>query len=228
MENKVTTHRCFPSLIGRVLEQHRRIREPIETCYLDYRFTIFPKVFSPFIAPSGQLGLGCARLPIFKGKRVLEIGCGSGVLACLMALRGGSNVVGIDNNPVAVQNARYNAKQLGIESKVTVLHGNLFEPLDAEEKFNCIFANLPFVSGHPRDSLETAFFDPGLFSVRKYVQQLPQWLKFTSARAYLCLSEVDGLDIPDLIRQQGLNQKTVTESNLDQIQVRLLELNLAT
>lgn len=44
----------------------------------------------------------------YSGKRVLEIGCGDGVLSCLIA-RCGCTVVGIDNSDLAVEFARQSA-----------------------------------------------------------------------------------------------------------------------
>jgi ribosomal protein L11 methyltransferase len=48
------------------------------------------------------------------GKRVLDMGCGTGVLGILAGLRGATEVVAIDNDPIAVDNARANFQQNGI------------------------------------------------------------------------------------------------------------------
>jgi ribosomal protein L11 methyltransferase len=50
-----------------------------------------------------------------KGKSVLDIGCGSGVLGIYAAMRGAAKVLGIDNHPYAAENAQANAQLNGIE-----------------------------------------------------------------------------------------------------------------
>ena len=58
--------------------------------------------------------------PLVRGKRILEIGTGTGLvtLCCLRA--GAAEVVATDINPVAVANARYNAMLLGVEDRLDV------------------------------------------------------------------------------------------------------------
>ncbi len=50
--------------------------------------------------------------------RLLDVGTGSGILAIYAAKRGGSNIVGIDNDPVAVENAKENAALNGAADKI--------------------------------------------------------------------------------------------------------------
>jgi 2-polyprenyl-3-methyl-5-hydroxy-6-metoxy-1,4-benzoquinol methylase len=60
-----------------------------------------------------------------KGKRVLEIGCGAGAAACLMA-RGGAGVTAIDITHQAVSIARRNLRAQGLD-------GVVIERMDAEQ-----------------------------------------------------------------------------------------------
>ncbi len=50
-----------------------------------------------------------------EGRRVCDLGCGTGILACGAALLGASTVVGVDIDPAAIDVARKNADTLGIE-----------------------------------------------------------------------------------------------------------------
>lgn len=60
----------------------------------------------------------------FNGKKVLDIGCGSGILALYAHLLGATEIKAVDNDPDAVANARKNIRlngALGIEATVSDL-----------------------------------------------------------------------------------------------------------
>jgi ribosomal protein L11 methyltransferase len=72
--------------------------------------------------------------------RVLDVGCGSGVLA-LAALRlGAESAVGYDTDPLAVDAARANAERNGQGGRFEVRPGSL--PDGAQERFPLVLANL--------------------------------------------------------------------------------------
>lgn len=50
-----------------------------------------------------------------RGKRVLDFGCGSGVVAIAAALGGASEVIACDNDPLALAATRRNAKLNGVD-----------------------------------------------------------------------------------------------------------------
>jgi len=76
------------------------------------------------------------------GGRVLDLGCGQGLLAVLAAEQGG-RVIAADLNPRAVAFAAFNAALNGLDN-VTCVHGDLFAPV-AGTSFDLILANPPFV-----------------------------------------------------------------------------------
>lgn len=73
--------------------------------------------------------------------QVLDLGCGSGALACLAA-RDGSRVTGLDVNARALAFARFNAQLNGLE--VEWLEGDLFAPV-AGRRFDLVLCNPPYV-----------------------------------------------------------------------------------
>ncbi len=75
--------------------------------------------------------------PEFK---VLDVGCGSGILAIAAAFMGCSGVTGVDIDPDAVEAAKENVKINGVEDRVKILEGDLAEGLDI--KADLIVANL--------------------------------------------------------------------------------------
>lgn len=82
-----------------------------------------------------------------RGVKVLEVGCGSGLLAVEAARRGGE-VVAVDINPSAVRLTR----QAALDAHVTVVacEGDLFEPV-AGERFGLVLCNPPYLPDEPRD-----------------------------------------------------------------------------
>lgn len=73
------------------------------------------------------------------GKRICDLGCGTGVLAILAEKMGASQVVAIDNDPNAVENARRNA-ELNHCQRVAVEKGDAH--LQQRASFDAILANI--------------------------------------------------------------------------------------
>jgi release factor glutamine methyltransferase len=130
-------------------------------------FIVFPNVFpasyfndTEFFAES---------LPIAEGDHFLEIGPGTGILSVIAACKG-ATVKAVDINADAVRNTEANAKRHGVESKINVVQGDVYGPLDASEKFNKIFWNVPF--GYVKldlSVLEQSVFDTEYRSIHKFI-----------------------------------------------------------
>lgn len=74
-----------------------------------------------------------------EGKSILDIGCGTAVLAILAAKKGAKNIVAIDFDEWAYENAKENVSLNNI-SNIDVRLGEI--GLVANEKFDFIFANI--------------------------------------------------------------------------------------
>ena len=74
------------------------------------------------------------------GKRVLDIGTGSGILAIAALKLGAAVAEGVDIDPVAVRTAGENAALNGVADKLTVLVGDLSDK--ASGKYDIITANI--------------------------------------------------------------------------------------
>lgn len=88
-----------------------------------------------------RLCLAALEKYIESDTQVLDIGCGSGILAISTLLLGAKNAVGVDIDALAVANAKENAQTNKIpEEKFTVLQGNLTDKV--EGKFDVVVANI--------------------------------------------------------------------------------------
>jgi len=75
-----------------------------------------------------------------KGKIVLDIGCGSGILSIAAARLGSTKVIGVDIDPIAVETAHENVVRNQCTEWVTILEGDLTKGLDV--KAQIVVANL--------------------------------------------------------------------------------------
>lgn len=71
---------------------------------------------------------------------ILDVGCGSGILAVASLLLGAKSAVGVDIDEMAVKTARENAVLNRVDDKFTVLSGNLTDKV--EGKYSIVVANI--------------------------------------------------------------------------------------
>jgi ribosomal protein L11 methyltransferase len=98
--------------------------------------------------PTTQLCLGLTEA-YFKrvggGPMVLDIGCGSGILAIAALKLGASHALGVDIDPLAMEASRQNAALNGVESKLELGIGSVAEVQDGRftlSKGELVFANI--------------------------------------------------------------------------------------
>lgn len=80
-------------------------------------------------------------LPFDRGARVIDAGCGSGILALSAARLGYENVTGFDNDPEAVRVSVENAELNGLAGRVAFFAGDLVSGL-AGRKAEIVMANI--------------------------------------------------------------------------------------
>lgn len=73
--------------------------------------------------PSTRMVLAALDELVRGGERVLDVGCGSGVLAIAALALGAARAVGVDIDPAAVAATRANAERNGVADRLTVAGG---------------------------------------------------------------------------------------------------------
>ena len=76
---------------------------------------------------------------LVEGARVLDVGCGSGVLAIAAGLLGAHQVVGLDTDPIAVEATMANGARNGLAGRLAARQGSL---PSADGPFDLVVANL--------------------------------------------------------------------------------------
>jgi release factor glutamine methyltransferase len=133
-----------------------------------------------------------SRLRVQRGQRVLDLCCGPGVQALRLALMGG-DVIGVELNPVAAALARINVLLNGLEDRVEVRVGSLYEPVQ-ECRFDVVVANpplLPMPEDVPYPFVGHGGPD-GLSIVRRILNGMPQALSPTGIGRLLGTTLSDG------------------------------------
>lgn len=107
---------------------------------MEFRPEIEIDLFDDVYPPSEDSELLIRSLNVKKGERILEIGCGSGVISLHCAFNG-CDVTSVDINPRAVECTRHNAEKNNIILKVFL--SDLYE--NVEGSFDTIVFNLPYL-----------------------------------------------------------------------------------
>jgi release factor glutamine methyltransferase len=68
--------------------------------------------------------------------------------------------------------ARYNAYRLGIDDRVDVRQGDLFDALRPGERFDLVVANPPFRPADPHSSVEAMMRDPAHATLRRFFAEI--------------------------------------------------------
>ena len=107
---------------------------------VDYELIIEPKMsFGTAHHPTTYMMLGYVAELEMVGRRVLDMGCGTGVLGILAKMRGAESVVGIDVDEWAFRNAQENAVANGEEIALQLGDASSLKAMDA---FDIVIANI--------------------------------------------------------------------------------------
>lgn len=114
-------------------------------CYKGIRLEVPSQVFHPGFFFSTKLLLHFVSKQNLRGKRLLEIGAGSGLLS-IYAAKKGASVVASDINPVSVKCLKINAAENGIE--MIAVQSDVFESIP-KQNFDFIVLNPPYYKKNP-------------------------------------------------------------------------------
>lgn len=157
-------------------------------------------VFSPLRGEYIDL---VAAAPLPSDTLAFDIGCGTGVLAAVLARRGVKRIVATDLDARALACAAENLQRLGLSDRVELVKTDLFP----EGRAPLIVCNPPWLPGKPGASIEQALYDPDSRMLRGFLSGLAAHLS-PGGQGWLILS--------DLAEHLGLRSRTQLLSWIDQ------------
>jgi 16S rRNA (guanine1207-N2)-methyltransferase len=117
----------------------------LEFSVLDLNFQAEPGVYAAGkLDPGTAFLLGAFEITSVVNKRVLDIGCGYGLLSLKAALAG-AEVTALDDDLLAVRSTHHNAQHYGLD--IRTLHSDVNSELHDDERFDVVLTNPPFHSG---------------------------------------------------------------------------------
>lgn len=119
-----------------------------------------------------------------KFEDVLDIGTGSGCIACTIAKNTNATVLGVDISSDALRIALDNVTNLGINNRAIFRKSDLFEKIREGESFDMIVSNPPYIpygtslseEVNKEPSLALYANEDGLEFYRKIIEKAPEFL----------------------------------------------------
>ena len=180
-----------------------------------FHLVVRPTVFHPrYFLSSECFAEFIGRLDV-SGKRVLDVGTGSGILALAAARAGAAYVIAADINPNAARTTAENACANGLGDRVSALCSNLLSALAPRPLFDVILSSPPKHPGEPRDLADRGWHaGPDYCGIAALFDQSRERLK-PGGSLYVMLSSDSDLGLfAALIARAHLRARLVAEHSI--------------
>lgn len=162
-------------------------------------------------------------------KTVLDIGTGSGCIACMVAKHTNATVIGADISFEAIETAFKNMEKFGLYNRALFRKSDLFSKIRQDEKFDVIVSNPPYIPPSQKSTIqkevtfepETALYtsdEKGLEFYEKIITQAPNYL---NVNGYLLfeLGINESLEVAQFMKEQGFKDIQIIKdlANIDRV-----------
>ena len=142
-----------------------------------------------------------------KFKMALDVGTGSGIIACMVAKYTDCQIIGLDISKEALNTALDNASKLNLFNKAIFRKSDIFSNVKPNEKFDIIISNPPYIPLSEKTKIQKEVtFDPEIALYTKDEKGLEYYEKITKDAPKIL--NKDGY----LLFELGINQSLCVEN----------------
>ena len=162
--NKLTTEKL--ELVKEKAELRAKTRQPIQHIigYADFmgeKFIVNPSVLIPRDETEILVRKAIEIINKNNFKMALDVGTGSGCIACMIAKYTQCQIIGLDISSDALNTALDNASKLNLFNKAIFRKSNIFSNVKPGESFDIIVSNPPYIPPSEKENIQTEVkFDP--------------------------------------------------------------------
>jgi release factor glutamine methyltransferase len=172
-----------------------------------FELVVRPTVFHPRFFLTSEFFAGFLERLDLKGKRVADVGTGSGIIALAAARAGAASVVAVDINPSAARAA--------LDKRVSAVCSNLLSAVAPRQQFDVILSNPPYFPDEPLDLADRAWnAGPGYRDIAPLFEQARARLAHGGVMYLLISSESDFGLLGSLIERAGFRTRLVQERSI--------------
>lgn len=161
-----------------------------EAYFMGEYFKVTPEVLIPRDETEILVNKAIEIIIKHKFSSALDIGTGSGCIACTIAKQTNATVLGVDISSDALRIALDNVTKLNINNRAVFRKSDLFSKVRSDEKFDVIVSNPPYIPHNTELEKEVlaephiALFadDNGLYFYKKIIAEAPNYL---NSKGYL-------------------------------------------
>lgn len=162
--NKLTTEKL--ELVKEKTELRAKTRQPIQHIigYADFmgeKFIVNPSVLIPRDETEFLVRKTIEIINKNNFTMALDVGTGSGCIACMIAKYTQCQIIGLDISSDALNTALDNASKLNLFNKAIFRKSNIFSNVKPGESFDIIVSNPPYIPPSEKENIQTEVkFDP--------------------------------------------------------------------
>lgn len=162
--NKLTTEKL--ELVKEKAELRAKTRQPIQYIigYADFmgeKFIVNPSVLIPRDETEFLVRKAIEIINKNNFTMALDVGTGSGCIACMIAKYTQCQIIGLDISSDALNTALDNASKLNLFNKAIFRKSNIFSNVKPGESFDIIISNPPYIPPSEKENIQTEVkFDP--------------------------------------------------------------------
>lgn len=183
MGKKLTAEKL--ELVKKKAELRAKTHQPIQHIigladFMGEKFIVNPSVLIPRDETEILVRKAIEIINTNNFKMILDVGTGSGCIACMIAKHTDSQVIGLDISSDALRTALDNASKLNLNNRAIFRKSDIFSNVKEGETFDMIVSNPPYIPPAEKEKIqEEVKFDPEIALFTKDEKGLEFYEKIT-------------------------------------------------